>query len=103
MYVIRNRSGAHYSRITYIIRNAPSLRSVSFRIMPVPADITAHFILIEAQVFGGFQVLFNAPAGATGLHHSGEWRGKGSPDQVIGQLVRVVEAATYHQPVSSLV
>jgi len=27
--------------------------------MAIPANVAAHFRLIEAQVFGGFQVLFN--------------------------------------------
>src|SRR5437660_2444585 len=70
--------------------------------MAVPAEVAAHFILVESQVFAGLQVLFNAPASANGLHHGGERRGKGSPDQVIGQLMWVVEAATDEQPVSSI-
>ena len=70
--------------------------------MAVPADVAAYFVVVEAQVFGGLQILFNAPAGANGLHHGGERRGKGSPDQVIGQLVRVIEATADEQPVSSI-
>src|SRR5438552_18752974 len=70
--------------------------------MAVPADIAAHFRLVESQVFAGLQVLFHAKASANGLHHGGERRGKGSPDQVIGQLVRVIEATADEQPVSSI-
>src|SRR5260370_5292029 len=36
--------------------------------MAIPAHVAAHFIVIQPQVFGGLQVLFNAPAHANGLH-----------------------------------
>jgi hypothetical protein len=49
-----------------------------------------------------FQVLFDAKACANRLHHEGQRRLHGSVDQVIGQLVRVVEAATDHEPMATV-
>ena len=70
--------------------------------MAIPANVAAHFILIESQRFGGLQVLFDMPAGTNGLHHDGEGRLQGSVDQVIGQFVGVVEAATDHEKCSTV-
>src|SRR5215475_12125203 len=74
----------------------------AFRIMAVPGEVTAHCIVIEAQIFGRFQVLFDAKACANRLHHERQRRLHGSVDQVIGQLVRVVEAATDHEPMTTV-
>ena len=61
--------------------------------MPIPAEVAAHFILIESQSFGGFQVLFDAPACPNGLHHGGQrglwWR----KDEKGSQLIWVVQTA----------
>ena len=48
------------------------------------------------------QVLFDVKACTNGLHDGGKLRGLGSTDQVKGQLVGIVEAATEHQEVASV-
>ncbi len=70
--------------------------------MAIPADVAAHFILIESQIFVGLQVLFNVPARTNDLHDGGERRGLGSKDQVVGQSVRGVQAATHDQEVAAV-
>ena len=70
--------------------------------MARPAQIAADFRLIESQGFGGFNILFDVPAGPDGLDDGGERRGQGSKDQVIGQFVRVIEAATNHEEVATV-
>ena len=70
--------------------------------MAIPADVATDFILIESQVFAGLQVLFNVPTRANGLHDGGERRGLGSKDQVVGQSVRGVQAATHDQEVAAV-
>ena len=70
--------------------------------MAIPAQIAAHFRLIESQGFGSFNILFDVPAGPDGLDDGGERRGQGSKDQVIGQFVRVIEAATNHEEVATV-
>src|SRR6266568_2528733 len=52
--------------------------------MAVPAQVTAHFIVVESEGFASLQVLFDMPAGPDGLHHGGQERVGWSPDQVIG-------------------
>ncbi len=84
MYVIRNRSGANYSRITYIIRTETERSEGAFRIMAIPAAVAAHFVLIESQSFGGLQILFDMKACANGLDDDGQGRLQGSVDQIIG-------------------
>src|SRR2546421_7912083 len=68
--------------------------------MAIPAQITAHFILIESQVFGGLQVLFDVPAAANGLDHDGQRRGRERKDEVRGDLAGIVEAATKDEEVA---
>jgi len=45
---------------------------------------------------------FDVPAGANGLYHDGQRRVGWRPDQVIRQLVRVVKAASYHEPMATV-
>ena len=68
----------------------------------IPAEIAADFILIESQVFGDFQILFDMPASADGLHDEGERRVRGRPDQVIGHLSRIIQAAPKDEEVASI-
>src|SRR6266700_267951 len=70
--------------------------------MAIPAEVAADFILIQSQVFAGLQVLLNAPAGPNGLHDGAERRGQGSKDQVIGQLLRIVQATAYDQEMAAV-
>ena len=72
------------------------------RDMAQPAEVAADFILIKSQIFGGLQVLFNAPPCANGLHNGGERRGLRSKDQVVSQLVRGVQAATHNQEMAAV-
>ena len=58
--------------------------------------------MVQPQIFGAFQVLFDAPTGANGLHHGGQGRGQGSKDQVIGQFKRLVQAAAKDQPMATV-
>jgi hypothetical protein len=60
------------------------------RNMAIPAEVAAHFILIESQCFARLQVLFDAPACANGLHHGGQRSLGWSPDEEVSQLVGVV-------------
>ncbi len=68
--------------------------------MTIPADIAADFIVIESKIFGGFQVLFDAPTRSNSLHDGRQGRGQWGKDQVIGHFERRVEAATKHQPMA---
>ena len=68
--------------------------------MAIPADVAAHFILIQAKIFAGFQILFNVPTGANGLHDGGQGSGLRSKDQVIGHGLRGIEATAKHQPMA---
>jgi len=70
--------------------------------MTVPANEAAHFILIQAQPFAGLQILFNVPSRANGLHDGGQQHVFGGENQVIGQGVWVVKAATDDQEVLSI-
>jgi hypothetical protein len=70
--------------------------------MAIPAEVAAHFIVVESQIFGRLQVLLHVPAGADGLHHEGQRRVEWGPDQVIGQFVWVVEAAPHHEPMATV-
>src|SRR6266566_3070304 len=72
------------------------------RDMAVPAHITAHFRVVEPEGFASLQVLFDVPAGPDGLHHGGQGGIRGGPDQEIGHLVRLVEAATHHEPMATV-
>jgi hypothetical protein len=67
-----------------------------------PAGVATHFILIQAQLFTGLQVLFDVPARANGLHDGGQGGGKRCEDQVIRQFVGIVKAAADHQEVASI-
>src|SRR5260370_1797923 len=62
--------------------------------MAIPAEVTAHFIVIESGVFGGLQVLFDVPAAANGLHDGGQRRSREPEDEVGGYLAGVAGAAT---------
>ena len=66
----------------------------------IPAQVAAHFVVIESEGEALLQVLFDVPAGADGLHHGGQGRVGWGPDQVIGQLVRVVQAAAHDEPMA---
>ncbi len=68
--------------------------------MAIPAQVAADLIVIESEGFAGLQVLFDVPAGANGLHHGGQRRLGWRPDEVIGQLVRIVETAAHQQPMA---
>ena len=70
--------------------------------MTIPARKAAHFVLIQAQIFGGFQILFNVPARANGLHDGGQRGAEGRKDEVKGQDGRIVEAATDDQEMASI-
>ncbi len=70
--------------------------------MAIPTDVAADFILIKPQVFAGLQVLLNAKACANGLHDGAERRGQGSKDQVIGELLRIVQATTHDQEMAAV-
>ena len=68
--------------------------------MARPADRTAHFILIESEVFAGFDVLFDVPAAANRPHDGRQRRGWERKDQVGGDLAGIVEAATKDEEVA---
>ena len=45
----------------------------------VPAKETAHFVVVQAEIFGVFEMFLDAPAGAKRLDHfwqRGAWRAK---------------------------
>src|SRR5216684_6906838 len=70
--------------------------------MAVPAQVAADFIVIKSEVFASLQVLFDVPTASNSLHHGGQGCIRWGPDQEIGQLVRVVEAATHHEPMATV-
>ena len=70
--------------------------------MAVPADVTANFILIEAEIFGIFEVDLHRPAGTDGQNDRVQRGPRRCEDQVIGLLAWVVDAAAQHQEVASI-
>src|SRR5260370_27407701 len=44
----------------------------------IPAREDAHFILVQTEILTGFQVFFDPPAGANGLHDGGQGSGERS-------------------------
>ena len=82
--------------------NEEGIRQQNEGDMAIPTPVAAHFILIEAQVFGDLQVLFDVPAGANGLHHGGQGRLRRGPDQIIGQFMRVLQAAAKDEPMATV-
>src|SRR5882762_7382463 len=70
--------------------------------MTIPAQVAAHFILIESQSFGRFQVLFDTPPCTNGLHHGGQRRLWWSRDEEIGHLIWIVKATAKDEPVAAI-
>src|SRR5712691_11669592 len=70
--------------------------------MAVPTEVATHFILIEAKLFGVFQVDLNRPAGSDSQNHRLQGGSRRCEDQVIGLFERRVEATADHQPVASI-
>ena len=70
--------------------------------MAVPTEVATHFILIEAKIFGVFQVDLNRPACSDSQNHRVQGGPRRCEDQVIGLFARVVEATANHQPVASI-
>ena len=68
----------------------------------IPTLVAARFILIKSQRFGRLQILFNVPSASDGLHHERQGGVGWSPNQVVGQLVWVVEAAAKDEPLATI-
>src|SRR6266567_8990328 len=68
----------------------------------IPAQVTAHFILIQTQIFGGFQVFFDVPACAQSLYHRGKGGRGWSKDEEISQLVWIVQATAKDEEVAAI-
>src|SRR5713101_9745208 len=58
--------------------------------MAVPADVAAHLILIEPEIFGVFQIDLNRPACSDSQNHRVQAGCRRCVDQVIGLFARVV-------------
>src|SRR6266516_5798122 len=65
--------------------------------MTIPAEVAADFIVIQSEVFGRFQVLFDVPPCANGLDNNGQRGVRWRRDQEVSQLVGVVQAAAHHE------
>ena len=70
--------------------------------MAIPAQIAADFRLIESQVFGGLDVLFDVPACADRLHDGRQGSGGWCPHQVEGHLGWIIEATTKDEEVATI-
>ena len=70
--------------------------------MAIPAHVVTYFVLVKSQRFAGLQVLFDVPAAANGQHDERQGRVRWGPDQIEGQLVRVVEAAAKNEPMATV-
>src|SRR5690349_21703947 len=70
--------------------------------MAIPALVTAHFVLVQAQIFGGLQVLFDVPACAQSLYHGGKADVWWSKDEEIGNFLWVLDAAAKDEPVAAI-
>ena len=70
--------------------------------MAVPADVTAHLVLIEAKIFGVFQVDLDRPACSDSQNHRLQGGPRRCEDQIIGLFKRRVEATANHEPVASI-
>jgi hypothetical protein len=70
------------------------------RAVPVPADETAHFVVVQTQIFSVFKLFLNMPPASNGLDHfrqGGSLRGK---DEVVRFLVRSSKLTTKKQPMA---
>src|SRR5947208_17188394 len=70
--------------------------------MAIPAQIAADFRLIESQVFGGLDVLFDVPACADRLHDGRQGSGGWFPHQVEGHPGWSIEATTKNEGVATI-
>src|SRR5258708_10695723 len=70
--------------------------------MAVPANVATHFILIEAKIFGIFQVDLNRPPRSDCQDDGLQGGPRRCEDQVIGLFVRVVQATAENYPVASV-
>src|SRR6266496_670829 len=57
----------------------------------IPAEVTAHFIVIESEGFTSLQILLDMPAAPNGPHDDGQRRVRARPDQVGAELAGIVE------------
>ena len=72
------------------------------RDMTIPAVVAAHFVVIQAKAFAGFQVLFDVPPCPNSLHYGGQRSLEWSPNQVVSQLVWLIQAAAHDKEVSTV-
>src|SRR6516162_1480877 len=70
--------------------------------MSVPAGETAHFVVVQAQIFGVFKIFLNMPPGATGLHHLLQRGALWGEHQVIALLLRISETAADEEEVAPI-
>ncbi len=70
--------------------------------MPIPAQVAAPFVVVQAQSFGRFSILFDVPPRSNGLDDRGQGHAKRGEDQVKGQLGGIIEATTDDQEVACI-
>ena len=64
------------------------------RDMAIPSDEASDLILIEAEIFGRFQVFLDMPSCANGPNHLSQRRYRRGKHQIIGFFVWVINTAT---------
>ena len=70
--------------------------------MAIPPNVAAHFVLIEAKLFGVFQIDLNRPACSDSQNDRLQAGARWCKDQVIGFFERRVQATADHEPVASI-
>src|SRR6266566_7288749 len=69
----------------------------------VPPEEAPNFVMIQPQIFGVCDILFNMPPGSTGLHHLLQGGSRWSEHQVIPLLVGIRDAAADEEPMASII
>src|SRR5260221_11130377 len=70
--------------------------------MAIPTKVAAYLVLIEAKIFGVFQIDLNRPACSDRQNHRVQAGAGRCQDQIIGLFARIVEATTDDEPVASI-
>jgi hypothetical protein len=70
--------------------------------MAVPAQVATPFIVTESKGFASFEILFHVPTSTNSGNHEGERGVEWSPDEEVGQLGGIVEAAAHQEEGSAI-
>jgi len=73
------------------------------RDMAIPTDKTAHFVMVQSQVFAVLKIFFNMPSTPDGRHHLRKHCAFGGEDGVVGVLAGIIDASADEQKVALII